>query len=174
MTHVTLDQFDKDAAVFFEQLHGTPMFLKACVETLNKLLVKKGVLTEEELKKQLFESMVYADVPPNETDPTDGTYTEVHYRRLVSQFAQHMGDQMIANMEKSGWDGDSLSSLISRLNDEVEELVDATDAFECVLRHPGSADLEGQYKTLVKEAADVANFAMIIADRAKQMMGGRD
>lgn len=34
----------------FEELHGTNEFLKVCIESINAILIDKGICTEKELK----------------------------------------------------------------------------------------------------------------------------
>ena len=77
-------------------------------------------------------------------------------RREVLQFASIMEDRLAANDHKTHWDGSSLDWLLERLKDEVEEL-------EAVIAEGDlSMDVE-----ISHEAADVANFAMMIADNVR-------
>jgi NTP pyrophosphatase (non-canonical NTP hydrolase) len=59
------------------------------------------------------------------------------------------------NDHKDGWDECSLGYLFGRLGEEVQELKEAMQAID---RDP---------ELIVSEAADVANFAMMIADNVR-------
>lgn len=72
-------------------------------------------------------------------------------RDEVRVFAETMEEQLKENDYKGGWQNCSNSYLLGRLKDEVEELKIALLDYES-----GPA--------IVKEAVDVANFAMMIAD----------
>ena len=68
-------------------------------------------------------------------------------RETVHWFANEMEFQLIENDHKSGWRGLTNAWLLNRLRQEVGELERAV--------------IEG--KNVIEEAADVANFAMMIA-----------
>lgn len=74
-------------------------------------------------------------------------------RREVRQFAKAMEECLRANDHKPGWKQDEIRALLDRLREEVGELDVATIPEQG--RTPGE---------IAKEAADVANFAMMIAD----------
>ena len=74
-------------------------------------------------------------------------------RPQVLWFAQQMEAKLKANDHKGGWENESIHSLIGRLGQEWRELYDA-------LFPPWKRDPE----RVAEEAADVANFAMMIAD----------
>lgn len=72
-------------------------------------------------------------------------------RPVVKRFAEAMEKQLCANDHKGGWAGTEAFELLAHLREEYTELRRAMFPFvspEAVLR----------------EAADVANFAMMIAD----------
>lgn len=69
----------------------------------------------------------------------------------VRQFALLMEQQLVKNDYKGGWQGESPRQLYIRIIDELAELLDALGK---------SAEHVG------RETADVANFAMMIADAA--------
>ncbi|MGG4288345.1 hypothetical protein ABEW81_11165 [Priestia megaterium] len=75
-------------------------------------------------------------------------------RRQVKWFADQMEEKLRENDHKGGWEDCDYGYLIPRLGEEVNELVQAI--------------VSGQTVSIVKEAADVANFAMMIADKAKR------
>ena len=67
-----------------------------------------------------------------------------------------MWEKLEANHCKPYWDKDSLLTLAKLMQGEVDELVDAI--------------LHGSQQEIIAEAADVANFAMMIASNAKRGM----
>lgn len=71
------------------------------------------------------------------------------------QFASAMSDELDRNSYKSGWHGCTDAYLLKRLSEEVEELRRA------LARQPRNA------KEVLSEAADVANFAFMLADNAE-------
>lgn len=69
----------------------------------------------------------------------------------VFSFAAHMQSKLEENAHKGGWDDDSAEELLARLVEETREL--------------RTAIRKGKPKAeVVEEAADVANFAMMIAE----------
>lgn len=79
----------------------------------------------------------------------------IRVRPEVARFAELMEQKLRANDHKGHWLGSSLSYLIARLREECGELIDA------VLYEEDSTPGH-----ITEEAADVANFAMFIADVA--------
>lgn len=75
-------------------------------------------------------------------------------RPEVQVFAQAMEAQLRANDHKPGWKRDNAGALWDRLLKEVKEL-----EVECLDRAP-----HHDAANVLKEAADVANFAMMIVD----------
>ena len=75
-------------------------------------------------------------------------------RRQVAWFAEQMEQQLALNDHKGGWDGCSTEWLLTRLLEEARELsITLTD--------------DSSPERIFAEAADVANFAMMIADVAR-------
>lgn len=74
-------------------------------------------------------------------------------RPVVQWFAEQMEERLAANDHKPGWRGDDMDALLSRLADEKVELAQAVEA-------------DAPAREIAKEAADVANFALMIADNA--------
>ena len=70
-------------------------------------------------------------------------------------FAKAMENELIANSDKGGWQDCSLQYLINRLKQELGELERAI------------AKNESKHR-IVSEAADVANFSMMIADNYEE------
>jgi NTP pyrophosphatase (non-canonical NTP hydrolase) len=84
---------------------------------------------------------------------------------LVLEFARRMDAKLVANRNKgdrAGWLKENVDWLFGRLQGELRELQhEILVAWR--LREAGLADPE-QARKLADEAADVANFAMMIAD----------
>ena len=77
----------------------------------------------------------------------------IELRPIVKWFAEQMELQLRANDWKGGWDDCPLAYLNGRLREETVEL-------KWAIFPPSEADRE----QVAHEAADVANFAMMIAD----------
>ena len=92
------------------------------------------------------------------------THEIIHERRgecEVKRFAEAMIEKLNEpkNLEKGGWKNCKLEYLLNRLRQEVEELeAELNRPIGC---YPNSFVHANEIK---KEAADVANFAMMIAD----------
>ena len=84
-------------------------------------------------------------------------------RPEVKRFAQEMERQLTENDHKGGWKKCDYLYLMSRLKEETGELHRAIQARFLVNIHAE--------KLITKEAADVANFAMMIADVYGNLMG---
>lgn len=78
-------------------------------------------------------------------------------RKEVKTFAAAMEQQLVANDHKSGWQQDTPEDLLLRLLEESAEV-----STELRLNRGSWTDIDRA--ALVKECADVANFAMMIAD----------
>lgn len=78
-------------------------------------------------------------------------------RSEVQWFATEMEKQLKANDHKGGWKDCDPWDLLNRADEELMELRDAVFKGE----HGGGAD------RIIHEAADVANFCMMIADIAR-------
>jgi NTP pyrophosphatase (non-canonical NTP hydrolase) len=74
----------------------------------------------------------------------------------IAVLLRAMLDKLEANKSKPYWDKESLLTLAKLMQGEVDELVDAI--------------LHGSQQDIIMEAADVANFAMMIASNAKRGM----
>ena len=70
----------------------------------------------------------------------------------VDEFAELMKAKLTANRRKGHWGNETIEYLLRRLNEEMAELFDAI-----ATNRP--------YSEIGEEAIDVANFAMMIADR---------
>lgn len=83
-------------------------------------------------------------------------------REPVNWFSREMEKRLRANDHKTGWDGLDPWWLYRRIEDERTEIARAL----AVDRAPGKLRAEA----IIRECADVANFAMMIADNARQEM----
>jgi len=79
-------------------------------------------------------------------------------RPAVRQFAERMEERLVANDHKGGWKGCSDRYLLSKLTEEYVELFRAVE-------HESA-------ERVAKEAADLANIAMMLADNALQWAEG--
>ena len=75
-------------------------------------------------------------------------------RKEVMKFARCMERELRENDYKGGWKHDTMDSLLKRLNQESEEI-------------QTSINRAHNYRLIVHECADVANFAMMIANVAE-------
>lgn len=78
-------------------------------------------------------------------------------RSPVQRFALLMERALQANDHKGGWDEESAEWLLSRLREEAEELAAVTPS-------AAHSNISCDAERVGREAADVANFAMMIAD----------
>jgi len=79
--------------------------------------------------------------------------------RAVDEFSKEMKLKLLKNSHKGGWLSEDVGSLLRRLKMEVRELEEAIYIWN-----------DG----IVEEAADVANFAMMIADHQKRWSTSSD
>jgi NTP pyrophosphatase (non-canonical NTP hydrolase) len=91
-------------------------------------------------------------------------------RKEIKSFSENMERKLKENDYKERWSKSNYSYLIQRLHEEVDELDEALSSF--VIGQAMPRDLSGsysieQYGEVVEECADVANFAMMIADNLK-------
>ncbi len=82
--------------------------------------------------------------------------SDIMPRPVVLGFAREMEAKLRANDRKGGWRYCDLRYLSYRLRRETDELVAAVQA--------ARNGTDEQRRAIVAEAADVANFAMMIAD----------
>jgi len=87
-------------------------------------------------------------------------------RKEVADFAKLMEEALRANEHKGGWRDSTFKYLLDKLAEETNEL-----RIACV---SASSDHTGYLDAVQKEAADVANFAMMIADNAAHRKEQRD
>ena len=94
------------------------------------------------------------------TQPHVQSPTVEQVRPVVTWFAEQMEATLKQNDHKGGWQDMSFSQLIRRLYEEVRELQGTDWTFPTP-----------DYNAVIKEATDVANFAMFIADVANRKVG---
>lgn len=82
-------------------------------------------------------------------------------REPVKRFAEDMEAKLKDNDQKGGWEDCNLYWLVSRINEETRELARAINLHR---------DLGASKENIIKEAADVANFAMMVADIARNKL----
>jgi len=78
-------------------------------------------------------------------------------REPVKWFAQQMEQQLKANDHKGGWDNCSMQYLLERLEEETHELTACSNE-----------------EQVIQECADIANFAMMIADQARKSLAEKE
>lgn len=81
----------------------------------------------------------------------------------LGEFTEIMRARLNENLHKPGWQGDTFSSLFMRLTEEALEL------FKCAQGVDTRPSPE-QLAKISDEAADVANFAMMISDNAEKIL----
>jgi NTP pyrophosphatase (non-canonical NTP hydrolase) len=91
------------------------------------------------------------------------TLTDV--RPEVAAFALAMERKLRENDWKGGWQNDAPEALLERLYDEAQELSIAQVQLEVrALESPDPAHAASNRRRVLDEAADVANFALMVAD----------
>lgn len=81
-------------------------------------------------------------------------------RKEVLEFAQDMEIKLKENDDKEGWKGESFEYLFANLQEEVHELsryFDKNVAYKWITKDE-----------IIRECADIANFAMMIADKCRE------
>jgi NTP pyrophosphatase (non-canonical NTP hydrolase) len=91
-------------------------------------------------------------------------------RKEIKSFSEDMEKKLKKNDHKEHWSKSNYAYLIQRLRKEVDELDEELSSF--VIGQAMPRDLDGacsieKYGEVVEECADVANFAMMIADNLK-------
>lgn len=115
------------------------------------------------IEESLPEEELYADVPQWETiqmvllalPDIPSVQGEVQLRPEVKWFAEQMELTLRANDHKGGWSHMDYDDLMCRLSEEVEELYELQGT-------------ETSNEFVIREATDVANFAMMIGDLVRR------
>ena len=82
----------------------------------------------------------------------------MHHREVVKWFASQMEQTLLDNDHKGGWRHMTIKELYSRLADEMGEL-------QTEINFP-----EQDMAAIINECADVANFALMVADVARKKL----
>lgn len=114
----------------------------------------------------------YQEKPKPETPPTPVSVEEV--RPVVKWFAGIMEQKLKKNDHKGGWLKCDSESLLERLREETEELENVLgwrkqDTGRSV--GEGVQFIDTSDEAIANEAADIANFAMMIADVCGKSIG---
>jgi len=83
-------------------------------------------------------------------------------REQVNWFAEKMEQKLRINDHKGGWNGCGQDYLFDRMVEEAEELR------KSLINLDWDAESETRKETVIREAADIANFAMMIADNVRK------
>lgn len=95
-------------------------------------------------------------------------------REEVLGFAEIMEQKLKENDHRPGWIGDTLASLLGRLKEETEELDIKINKLPSGSRRAVADDSIGDIgipepEDMQRECADIANFAMMIADNVQKL-----
>ena len=86
-------------------------------------------------------------------------------RKCVEKFAELMEKKLEKNDYKGGWSGEDIDYLFRRLGGEASELKMAIDLLSyCSSKQCSHAMIKECENHVREECADVANFAMMIAE----------
>jgi NTP pyrophosphatase (non-canonical NTP hydrolase) len=150
----TLDALE-DTSNALQQALGDSAVLRQVIESVRNDLLLVPVSSEPDtwadsaLRK--LEKVIYLGVGKHNV-----------LRPEVLKFALAMEGELKANDHKGGWKDSHFAWLLSRLTEELSELAGEVYKFPKV-KNP---------KLITKEAADVANFAMMIADVSGGLVDG--
>lgn len=89
-------------------------------------------------------------------------------RSEVTDFSRDMERKLRANEDKGGWDTCEIEWLFRRLRDEADELAGAIGSMLYAQAIHGDC-MASRAQNVIDEAADVANFAMMIADNVRKL-----
>lgn len=97
----------------------------------------------------------------------DCSHQDPDPREEVLWFAKQMERKLRANDHKGHWSNCDDLYLKRRLREETNELIDAVNRLKSY-RRTSPDDVAWAARMVIREAADVANFAMMIADNSRQ------
>ncbi|MNB86388.1 hypothetical protein D3C75_333310 [compost metagenome] len=86
-------------------------------------------------------------------------------KKVVKWFSTKMLEQLQANQHKIGWDDESNEYLLNELDRNVVKLMMATSLFDM---KDNAVVRESSRKEILRRTANIANFAMMIADNANR------
>lgn len=110
-------------------------------------------INELNVKLSALEANIMSNWHDITTEPPSQDY---HDAQAVHDFSVEMLKKLLKNSHKAHWSTVDCDYLLDRLIQELEEL---------------KAARSGSAKDIISECADVANFAMMIADNAKKGRG---
>ena len=122
------------------------------------------------------EGRLYSDESQTSTNPEEGVmaYVRIRKRRglggkmdIIDRapwFTEEREKKLAANDYKGGWEDEDVSWLFKRLEEEVKELGRVLDKADAIFSNCPDKEFIPE---IISEAADVANFAMMIADRVR-------
>jgi hypothetical protein len=84
--------------------------------------------------------------------------------KILRSFSVVMWSKLIKNDHKGGWRGELPERLFEKLEDEIRELDDAISRYRADPSITRTVKTEKLARQIALEAADVANYAMMIAD----------
>lgn len=87
-------------------------------------------------------------------------------QKEIAWFAEQMQQKLSENEHKDSWNSESLQGLNLGMLSEQWEMLEAIKALLDDLVAPGKGAPLRRARELIRECADVANFAMMIADNA--------
>ena len=122
--------------------------LEAEVERLNKLVTMGNGIMVEKAYLTVLEARLEA------------------VREPVRWFAEQMERKLAAHDDREGWGECIVGWLMNRMTEEAEELRHAWIDARCADRDR----TDPEWDNVIDEAADVANFAMMIADNARAIL----
>jgi len=103
-----------------------------------------------------------------EEESADGCWVEDALRPEVLEFAKIMERKLRENNEKGGWKTCSTWWLLGRAHEELVELRNALDSWMAKRDFCSGDRIRRLAADVIEEAADVANFVMMIADVVKE------
>lgn len=92
----------------------------------------------------------------------------VRYQKCLEWFRRQMDGKLAENVRKPHWNQSSIGFLMAEFENEKRELDHEVWTFEAA----GDALMRQQaLQRMIREAADVANFCMMVADSARRALG---
>lgn len=185
-TRADLSEERRVSAIFLRQRDAAAQQRDAAVAERDSLrvLLDSAAAGRNEALAQLADARCLVDVSAHEIDGLrthlraisagDGTEPRItHFRPEVAWFADAMERKLRENEHKVDWKKEKSGYLLVRLEEETKELERALiSGYEHAVCETTDASMswrESDARAVLSEAADVANFAMMLADvcRAK-------
>jgi len=93
----------------------------------------------------------------------------VKIRPEVLHFAEAMEEKLAINDHKGGWDSMSMERLFFRMKDEIREMEMAVKSLAADILYKGQTYTDRDARLVRQEAADVANFCMMMAENCDRL-----